>query len=224
MTTLTGWSIATTATGSCIRWLPPLMTPGRTFEDIIRYGAERGEYAAAVGRVDEWVAERMAQHRLAELDLVQKLSSGRVLRIVERLTPDGYRVGFRIDITELEQARAAAIEKEHLLTSALESVGAALAVFDASEHLVLANDRFFNMHQPLAGVLRIGITFEEFITAGLDAGAMRLDEQQRSTWLAERLAGFRAGTHRPCHSLARRHGVARGRAAHARRHDGGPAL
>jgi two-component system sensor histidine kinase/response regulator len=172
----------------------PLMTPGRTFEDIIRYGAERGEYAAAVGRVDEWVAERMAQHRLAELELVQKLSSGRVLRIVERLTSDGYRVGFRIDITELEQARAAAIEKEHLLTSALESVGAALAVFDDSEHLVLANDRFFNMHQPLAGVLRIGITFEEFITAGLDAGAMRLDEQQRSTWLAERLAGFRAGT------------------------------
>ena len=102
--------------------------------------------------------------------------------------------GIRSDVTELVRAREEATEKEHLLTSALESVGAALAVFDANERLVLANDRFFNMHQPLAGVLRIGITFEAFITAGLDAGAMRLGDQQRDTWLRDRLAGFRAGT------------------------------
>ncbi|MBY0465917.1 MAG: PAS domain-containing protein, partial [Burkholderiales bacterium] len=117
-------------------------------------------------------------------------------RVVER-DDSGRAVlmtGIRSDVTELIRAHEEVTEKEHLLTSSLESVGAALAVFDASERLVLANDRFFSMHQPLAGVLRIGITFEEFVTAGLDAGAMRLDEQQRSTWLADRLADFRAGT------------------------------
>jgi len=85
-----------------------MMQPGRTLEEIVRYGAERGEYAAAVGRVEEWMQERMAQHQQAKVDLVQRLSSGRVLRVVERMTPDAYRVGFRIDITELVQAKEAA--------------------------------------------------------------------------------------------------------------------
>ncbi|MCZ8251420.1 MAG: PAS-domain containing protein [Hylemonella sp.] len=82
-----------------------VMKPGATFEEIIRYGAERGEYTAAIGRVDEWVAERLAQHRQANTDLVQALGDGRYLRIVERKTSDGYIVGFRIDITDLVRSR-----------------------------------------------------------------------------------------------------------------------
>lgn len=85
-----------------------VMKPGNTFEYIIRYGAERGEYAAATDRVDEWVAERLRQHRSGNTDLVQELGDGRFLRIVERRTADGYTVGFRIDITDLIRARMAA--------------------------------------------------------------------------------------------------------------------
>ena len=55
----------------------------------------------AVGRVDEWVAERVAAHRAGNVTLVQRLDDGRSLRIVERKMPDGHIVGFRIDITEL---------------------------------------------------------------------------------------------------------------------------
>ncbi|MDP3702347.1 MAG: PAS-domain containing protein [Hylemonella sp.] len=87
-----------------------LMEPGNTFEHIIRYGAERGEYALAIGRVDEWVAERMRQHRSGDTDVVQELGDGRYLRIVERKTAEGYTVGFRIDITALMRARMAAEE------------------------------------------------------------------------------------------------------------------
>ncbi len=84
------------------------MDPGRTFEEIIRYGAERGQYVEANGRVEEWVRERLALHHQASAELVQRLADGRVVRVVERETPDGYRVGFRIDITELVQAKDAA--------------------------------------------------------------------------------------------------------------------
>lgn len=38
---------------------------GTTFEAMIRYGAERGQFAGAIGQVDEWVAQRMALHRAA---------------------------------------------------------------------------------------------------------------------------------------------------------------
>jgi PAS domain S-box-containing protein len=85
-----------------------LMVPGVRFEELIRAGAEQGHYADAIGRVDDWVAERMASHLSGESTLVQKHQNGRTLRIVERKMPDGHLVGFRIDITELANATEAA--------------------------------------------------------------------------------------------------------------------
>ncbi|OBS31746.1 hypothetical protein A9O67_12265 [Tepidimonas fonticaldi] len=180
----------------------PLMEPGRTFEEIIRYGAERGEYAEAVGRVDAWVAERMARHRAANEDFIQHLGNGRVLRVIERRTPDGYVVGFRIDITELERARAEAEANRELLVSALDAVGAALSVFDAQERLVWANDRFYRLHEALADVLQPGVDFETFIRAGVARRSIDLRGEDPEAWLEKRLADFRAGTtdrvvHRP---------------------------
>lgn len=85
-----------------------LLVPGRRFEDIIRIGAERGQYEQASGRLDAWVAERLAAHRSGQSDLIQRLDDGRWLRIRERKTPEGFIVGFRIDITELYEAKEAA--------------------------------------------------------------------------------------------------------------------
>ena len=85
-----------------------LMLPGTRFEDIVRPGAEGGDYVEAIGRADAWVAERLAAHRAGDRTLIQKLSSGRTLRIVERKMADGHTVGFRIDISELVRATEAA--------------------------------------------------------------------------------------------------------------------
>ncbi len=87
-----------------------MVVQGNTFESIIRTGAERGEYPAAIGRVDAWVEERMAVHRLPHSHIIQKVSHGRTLRVVERRMANGYTVGFRVDITELVQATEAAQE------------------------------------------------------------------------------------------------------------------
>jgi PAS domain-containing protein len=46
-----------------------LLVSGASFEYIIRTGAERGQYAQAVGRVDEWVAQRLAAHRFRQCNL-----------------------------------------------------------------------------------------------------------------------------------------------------------
>ena len=85
-----------------------LLERGRTFEEIIRIGAERGQYRDAVGREEAWVADRLRVHRSGNSDLIQHLEDGRWLRIRERTTPEGFIVGFRIDITELYQAKEAA--------------------------------------------------------------------------------------------------------------------
>lgn len=85
-----------------------VIQPGRTFEEIIRYGALRGQYPDAVGRVDEWVAERLAVHLRGDTELIQHLDDGRWLKIRERRTPSGHIAGFRVDVTELYQSKHAA--------------------------------------------------------------------------------------------------------------------
>jgi signal transduction histidine kinase len=84
-----------------------LIVPGNTFEDIVRRGAERGQYREAVGRVDDWVRQRVAQHQRADGSVLeQPLADGRWLMIVEHRTPSGYIVGNRIDITARRAAEA----------------------------------------------------------------------------------------------------------------------
>ena len=181
----------------------PIIEPGRTFEEILRYGAERGEYPDALGRVEDWVQERLRVHRAGNADFLRRLSSGRVLRVIERRTPDGYIVGFRLDITELERARSEAESNRELLVSALDAVGTAVSVFDARERLVWANERFYRLHEALADVLRQpGVDFETFIRAGVARGGIDLRGEDPEAWLTQRLADFRAGTtdrivHRP---------------------------
>ena len=87
-----------------------MMVPGTPFEKIVRTAAERGQCAEAVGRVDEWVAERVAHHRAGDAMMVQTLNDGRSMRVVDRHMPDGHVVGFRIDITELVRATETAQE------------------------------------------------------------------------------------------------------------------
>lgn len=84
-----------------------LIVPGASFEEIIRKGAERGQYAQAIGRVDEWVAERLKQHQNAHgQHLEMKLDDGRTVLVVEHQTPSGMTVGNRVDITQLKALEA----------------------------------------------------------------------------------------------------------------------
>jgi PAS domain S-box-containing protein len=81
---------------------------GASFEQIVRAGLARGQHPEALGRADEWLAERMEIHRRPGSELTQQLGDGRTLRVVERRLPDGHTVCYRGDITELVRATEAA--------------------------------------------------------------------------------------------------------------------
>ncbi|WP_193170451.1 PAS domain S-box protein [Nisaea nitritireducens] len=83
-----------------------VIKPGATFTEIVRAGLEAGEYSEAVGREEEWFKERLAIHQASNQDIEQQLGDGRWLRIAERKTADGMRIGLRIDITRLKQNEA----------------------------------------------------------------------------------------------------------------------
>ena len=96
-----------------------LIVPGNTFTEIVRRGAQRGQYEDAVGREEEWVQERVRIHRQADGTLIeQHLTDGRWLLIVEYRTPSGFIVGNRVDITDRKNAEIALREQARRLNEA----------------------------------------------------------------------------------------------------------
>ena len=83
-----------------------LFEPGARLQDTIRVGVERGDYPEAVGREEEWIAERLAKLYQPGGRHEQTLADGRCILIEERLTEDGGIIGLRVDITELKQREA----------------------------------------------------------------------------------------------------------------------
>jgi PAS domain S-box-containing protein len=86
----------------------PAITTGARFEDIIRYGAEHGEFPEAADNREDWIADRLAMHSKGHHDSELQMSDGRWLRIAEQPVRGGGIVSIHVDITELKNARAAA--------------------------------------------------------------------------------------------------------------------
>ncbi|HXV99341.1 MAG TPA: response regulator, partial [Anaerolineae bacterium] len=87
-----------------------LIVPGVCFEELMRAGAERGQYPDAIGWTEEWVQQRVQQHRQPQGVFEQFQSNGRWLQINEYKTQDNGIVAIHRDITErkwAEKVRAA---------------------------------------------------------------------------------------------------------------------
>jgi len=90
-----------------------VIEPGTTFETIIRRAAENGHIVDAEGRIDEWVAERLAIHRNPGEPRIQRRSGGQWVLITERKTGDGGTVAIYSDITDLKQREEELIAKSN---------------------------------------------------------------------------------------------------------------
>jgi sigma-B regulation protein RsbU (phosphoserine phosphatase) len=84
---------------------------GARFVDLLRLGLARGQFPDALGREEAWIQERLRAHSQSK-PVRQVLPDGRVLQIVDRETADGGRVGLRVDVTELHDAREKARRAE----------------------------------------------------------------------------------------------------------------
>jgi signal transduction histidine kinase/CheY-like chemotaxis protein len=101
--------------------LADIYQPGLRFEDMIRTVVERGIVAGAAERPEEWIAQRLAQHRNPSGPMLHPQSDGRWIQISERKTHDGGTVGVCTEVTELkrrEQEVAAARDEAMRATQA----------------------------------------------------------------------------------------------------------
>ncbi|HEX2137053.1 MAG TPA: response regulator [Microvirga sp.] len=85
---------------------PGAVVPGMRFEEVIRRSAERGLVKQAEGRVEDWVAERLAAHRDPRGPQLQHRSPDRWIEISERKIAGGGTVAVYSDITELKRIEA----------------------------------------------------------------------------------------------------------------------
>src|SRR5205814_9622846 len=81
----------------------------------IRRAAENGLIVDASGRIDEWVAERLAIHRDPGKPRLQRRRDGRWVLISERKTGDGGIVAVYSDITDLKQREEELTKKSNAL-------------------------------------------------------------------------------------------------------------
>ncbi|WP_247893299.1 response regulator [Azospirillum endophyticum] len=78
-----------------------MLTPGRSFAEILRAAAERGGYEGA-GDIGTWVEQRLTRHLQHSAPVDGRLSDGRWYRISEHATGTGGVVKILMDITELK--------------------------------------------------------------------------------------------------------------------------
>jgi len=123
-----------------------MIVPGNTFESIVRRGAERGQYRAAYGDMDEWVQQRLAQHQHARGDLQEhQLADGRWLLVVESRTPSGFVVGNRLDITERKKAEALVLEHAEQLKAIFDLSPDGFVTFDSAHRVKYVSPAFCHL-------------------------------------------------------------------------------
>lgn len=157
--------------------------PGAKFEDILRLGVRRGQFPEAIGCEEEWLAEQLEKPGPAGRDFDVQLDNGRWLRIIDKATPDGGRVGLRMDITNQIRSRDRAEKAERRLIDAINALPAGFWLFDSDGKLALFNDYYCKLYEKSAPAIEIGATSEEILRYGLSKGEYPEAIGREEEWL-----------------------------------------
>ncbi|MGE4305304.1 MAG: diguanylate cyclase [Novosphingobium sp.] len=143
-----------------------LLEPGVRLADTLRIGVERGDYPEALGREEEWIAERLTRLQQPGVRHEQWLANGRCIMIEERKVDGCGTIGIRVDITDLKQ-------KEENFRLLFERNPLAMLVYDVDTGLIRAANEsactFFGYEREEMAGLPAQALFPEAVQSGASA-------------------------------------------------------
>jgi len=138
--------------------------PGWTYEQYLRAGIAAGNIVGAIGREDEWIAERMALRRKASQQMEMQLSSGQWLLLRDQRLADGGTITWGLDISDRKRAEEALATSEAHFRTVFERSNAGIAMWAVDGTYLAANAAYCEF---------IGYTAEDLV-GKVTAGELRL--------------------------------------------------
>lgn len=186
---------------------------GSTFEDIIRFNAERGDYGK--GNVEELVSERVHLARMFQAHSIRRVKTdGTVLQIKGWPLESGGFVTSHLDITETEtmmedlrlrneeaqeyahalrRAQKEQLKTHHHLLNSINSMQNGFAIWNADGTLLLANEACREFNAPIAHLMVEGFRFEDMLREGHKRGIWEPEDGDLDGWIAKRLDDWGQG-------------------------------
>jgi PAS domain S-box-containing protein len=185
-----------------------LVSPGNTFETIIRAGYDRGMFPDAGSEFDTWFDGLQASRHSHSGHREQHVFDRQWLLISDRALSSGGVVSVYADITEnkrreleladavtrLGSARDELTRARTQLIEAIEAISEGFVLFDANDRLILHNSRFREFYAPVAHVIREGVSFREMLTETVRGGLLTTVDRPPEEWLEWRLSLHRNQT------------------------------
>jgi PAS domain S-box-containing protein len=146
-----------------------IVKPGATFEEILRYNLEHG-FLRTMDDKEAFIRRRIEQHRNPGEPIQLQRSDGGWLQIREQRLADGGTAVIGTDITATKKHEQELFEKSEILERTLANMGEGIIVFDRELKLLAWNHRMVELLDLPPGLLRMGLTYEEFLRPQAERG------------------------------------------------------
>ena len=138
-----------------------VVRPGCLLRTLIEHRKETGSFSGDVGDYCSAILRDVGDRKRTQ-NIVQT-ADGRSIQVVDRPLEDGGWVCTHEDITEQQRLHAELQQSSEQLNLALENMSQGLAMFDADQRIVIANDHFAEMYGQTSGQVKLGTPLKEII-------------------------------------------------------------
>lgn len=169
-----------------------VMCAGEPLRNSVKYLVEAG-YLTGVDVDEEFERLRVLYTSGKPFRFERELQRGKFMEVNGNPLEEGGVVLNIVDVTEIRRAEQVVKRARQRLLDAIEAINDAFTIWDSNEGLVVFNSRLLALQPELKGVVRTGMSFEEFLDALIQFRLEGQDQSDVNQWRNKQLELFRKG-------------------------------